>query len=156
MWCLDGCSEGGRVVSRASMAGTYAVSSTRSRASATSAMMPGEWRRLPAFLCAGAVSLLTLAGVTTLARGADRPSLAGAPPSGIERVRSIATGLRHAQVLSVSLVAFFLQVVHHMGYVLVLLYAPNVGLSLSAIGRLRNSNALVNRPRVGLASERTV
>ena len=36
------------VASRASLAGTYPVSSPRSHASTTSATMPGVWRRLPA------------------------------------------------------------------------------------------------------------
>ncbi|MDQ3810331.1 MAG: MFS transporter, partial [Chloroflexota bacterium] len=105
----------------------------------------GDWLGYaPTFLCAGAVTLLAVPCVTRPARAAERPSQAGAPLSGLDRVRSIATGLRHPLVLGVSLVAFFLQVVHHMGHVFVPLYALHVGLSLAAIGVLRSTHALVN------------
>jgi MFS family permease len=105
----------------------------------------GDWLGYgPTFLCACAVSLLAIPCVTTPPRGGESPALAGPPLAGMDRVRTIGTGLRHPQVLAVSLVSFFLQVIHHMGQVFVPLYAVSVGLSLSAIGILRSMHSLVN------------
>jgi MFS family permease len=60
------------------------------------------------------------------------------------RLRAVGPGLRHPQVIGVSLVAFFLQALHHMGQVFVPLYALSIGLSLAAIGLLRSLHSLVN------------
>jgi MFS family permease len=107
----------------------------------------GDWLGYgPAFLCAAAVSLLAIPCTTApAARGADQPAPAPGPPlAGMARLRSIGTGLRHPRVFSASLVAFFLQVLHHMGQVFVPLYALNIGLSLASIGLLRSLHSLVN------------
>ncbi len=100
----------------------------------------------PAFLCAAAISLLAVPCTTAPQRGAERPPSATAPvsPDRWVRVRALRVAVTHPQVLSISLVSFFLQVLHHMGQTFVPLYALGIGLNLATIGILRSTHSLAN------------
>jgi MFS family permease len=110
----------------------------------------------PAFLCAAAFPLLAAlcvtapaAGTAAPARPASLPGTAdaaprGAPAGGLRRWVEVGTALRHPQVATVSVVAFFLGVIHFMGQTFVPLYAQNVGLNLAEIGLLRSTHSLAN------------
>ncbi|HZU06836.1 MAG TPA: MFS transporter [Chloroflexota bacterium] len=112
----------------------------------------------PAFLCAAAFPLLAALCVTAPARAAatvaparpDGPPGATdaaprlAPARGPGRWGDLRAALRHPQVATVSVVAFFLGVIHFMGQTFVPLYAQNVGINLAEIGLLRSTHSLAN------------
>ena len=94
--------------------------------------------------------------------GPERPhdrAWAGAPAapamSTIQRVRGFGAALRHPQVASVTIVSFFLQVIHQMGQTFVPLYAANIGLNLAQIGILRATHSGANTVARPLCGELT-
>jgi DHA1 family multidrug resistance protein-like MFS transporter len=106
----------------------------------------------PAFLCAAAFPVVAALCITAPARmtedaagpAVSPPAERPPAPSLPARLRGFADALRQPQVAKVSIVAFFLQVIHQMGQTFVPLYALNSGLNLAEIGLLRSTHSGAN------------
>lgn len=110
-----------------------------------------------AFVCAAGFPLLAACCVTSPPERVTAAEPSQAPASVAARLARLMAAIAHPQVALVSLVSFFLAVLHAFAQTFVPLYAANVGLNLAEIGVLRAAHSATNalaRPFCGELTSR--